>query len=247
MTRLREVFSVLVTHRALLGCGVRCIKQSTKSCGIYPIFEYTRVMKILMAAHDETPRAQFMKYTLEQCPSIDEVSISCTVPQIVRTILDAPTDIVVTALENSPMVTLANQQLAVAKEHVPPFIVACEHMTPQTIHNAINSGCHDVINLDSNPSDCVRKMRSVLMGKQDIRKTPVLTSIRQLLPVGHPIQLITDEVDLEILRLVAEGKTNQEISNIIFMANQTVRNRVSRLLRLTYRTNRSSLAAIYLT
>ena len=209
--------------------------------------KYFPTMKILMVAHDTTPRVEYMKYTLEQCPAIDEVTISCTVPQIVKTILDAPTDVVLTQLEDAPMVMLATQRLTDAKQHVPPFIVACVHMTPQTIHNAINTGCHDIINLDNNPTEYVKKMRSVLIGERDIRKTPVLTSIRLLLSVGHPIQFLTDETDLEILRLVAEGKTNQEISEIIFMANQTVRNRVSRLLSLTYRTNRSALAMIYLT
>jgi two-component system response regulator DevR len=48
--------------------------------------------------------------------------------------------------------------------------------------------------------------------------------------------------DREILSLIAQGMTDKQISQRVFLSAQTVRNRISRLLGLLGRENRTQLA-----
>jgi DNA-binding NarL/FixJ family response regulator len=50
------------------------------------------------------------------------------------------------------------------------------------------------------------------------------------------------ELDRQILALVVEGKSDKEIAAMVFMAHQTVRNHVSRLLASFGVRNRTELA-----
>lgn len=51
-----------------------------------------------------------------------------------------------------------------------------------------------------------------------------------------------DHSDREILRLLAQGKSDKEIAATVYMANQTVRNRISRLFKSFDKRNRTELA-----
>lgn len=53
-----------------------------------------------------------------------------------------------------------------------------------------------------------------------------------------------DVCDREILRLLAEGKSDKEIADTVYLANQTVRNRISRLYRHFDKRNRVELAIL---
>lgn len=56
-----------------------------------------------------------------------------------------------------------------------------------------------------------------------------------------------DQTDAEIISLIAEGRTNKEISETVYLACQSVRNRVSRLFDATGTANRTQLAVWWLT
>lgn len=58
--------------------------------------------------------------------------------------------------------------------------------------------------------------------------------------------LVVDDVDRSIIRLIAAGFVDREIADAVYLSNQTVRNRVSRILADAGARNRTHLAAIYL-
>ena len=62
----------------------------------------------------------------------------------------------------------------------------------------------------------------------------------------HLVLAARDDLDTQIVRLIAEGKTDKEIGGILFLAHQTVRNRVSRILAATEMMNRTQLAVMWL-
>lgn len=55
-----------------------------------------------------------------------------------------------------------------------------------------------------------------------------------------------DTTDLQILRLIASGLSDRELSAILILSIQTVRNRVSSILRRTGHKNRTALASDFL-
>ena len=51
-----------------------------------------------------------------------------------------------------------------------------------------------------------------------------------------------DETDRHILRLLADGQSDKQIAEAVYLSVQTVRNRVSRLLNRFGKENRTQLA-----
>jgi len=204
-------------------------------------------MKLLLAAYDMNPRVEFFQQMFSRCVAIDDVGIACTVDQIIRYTLDNNTELIVTASDNIKMVKLACDRLRDAKQTVPPVVMVSPVMSPAIIHQAIIDGFHDVIHADGDAEETIKIFRAVLRGDRDIRRVSALASVRRLLPLGHRVQHLVDDYDLDILRLITQGKSNAEIAEIIIMARQTVSNRVSRILNMTGANNRASLAVLYLT
>lgn len=81
----------------------------------------------------------------------------------------------------------------------------------------------------TNPDDCRRSRDTV-----------------PLEVTSHTI-FVADEVDREIVRLVAAGFADREIADVVNYSHQTVRNRISRILGETGARNRTHLACMYLT
>jgi DNA-binding NarL/FixJ family response regulator len=58
--------------------------------------------------------------------------------------------------------------------------------------------------------------------------------------------LAHDEIDIRILIELIEGRTNDEIAAMVNLALQTVRNRISRLMKAAEVSNRTQLATLLL-
>lgn len=56
---------------------------------------------------------------------------------------------------------------------------------------------------------------------------------------------LADDIDREIVRLIAHGYADREIAQCVFLSPQTIRNRVSRLLDRSGARNRTHLAVLY--
>lgn len=64
---------------------------------------------------------------------------------------------------------------------------------------------------------------------------------------AEPVAIwVGDDTDKEIVRLVAAGRSDREISDVLHYSNQTIRNRVSKILKQSDVSNRTHLASIYL-
>lgn len=55
-----------------------------------------------------------------------------------------------------------------------------------------------------------------------------------------------DEIDLMITALVAQGCSNREIAQRVYLSCQTVRNRLTHIFDLTGAANRTQLAVLWL-
>jgi two-component system, NarL family, response regulator DevR len=60
--------------------------------------------------------------------------------------------------------------------------------------------------------------------------------------VNDPFEHLTEQ-EIKVLRLLAEGKTNREIAEKIFLSEKTVRNYVSSILGKLHLANRTEAAA----
>lgn len=88
----------------------------------------------------------------------------------------------------------------------------------------------------------VKCIRDVDMGLNMFNPEVVRRARADLEARGINALTSLDSVDRDILRLLGTGATDQQIANAVFLSLQTVRNRVSRLLRTFDRENRTQLA-----
>ena len=77
-----------------------------------------------------------------------------------------------------------------------------------------------------------------------ITKLPLAETIA-FLGGGRPDKPRLSRRQTEILHLVAQGMTDKQISQRVFLGAQTVRNRVSRMLAVLGRENRTQLALLF--
>jgi NarL family two-component system response regulator LiaR len=111
---------------------------------------------------------------------------------------------------------------------------------------AIKAGALGYLLKDSLPQDLLQAIHAVYRGEPSLHPTIALKLIREL---GQPSQLPPADDPLtqreeEVLKLVAQGLTNQELAERLFISEWTVRTHVRNILSKLHLANRTQ-AALY--
>lgn len=111
---------------------------------------------------------------------------------------------------------------------------------------AIKTGALGYLLKDSSPQQLLQAIREVSRGEASLHPTiarKVIREVRQppdLPPAEEPLTAR----ELEVLRLVAKGLSNQDIAQHLVVSERTVRNHVSNILHKLHLANRTQ-AALY--
>ncbi len=111
---------------------------------------------------------------------------------------------------------------------------------------AIKAGALGYLLKDSSPQQLIQAIRDVYQGQPSLHPTIALKLIRELSqPSDLPLsEEPLSERELETLRLVAQGLTNQEIAERLAISERTVGKHVSNILDKLHLANRTQ-AALY--
>lgn len=88
----------------------------------------------------------------------------------------------------------------------------------------------------------IRTIKDVANGLRFIDANDVYAARQRLVGTGADVLASVDDTDRKILALLAQGCTNAEISDEVYLSLQTVRNRLSNLLSKFKKRNRTELA-----
>lgn len=114
------------------------------------------------------------------------------------------------------------------------------------IFDAISAGAHGLLPKQIKSEELTRAVKAVSEGKTML--DPAITSrvidrVRNNFPNPERKDVLLNPQERRILSLIAEGKTNKEIAQILMLSNNTIKNYVSAILSKLNFSNRAEAAA----
>lgn len=126
------------------------------------------------------------------------------------------------------------------------YVMLNTHVTTERVILAHQLGMNDVIDIGLYMATINKRLERVMEGEVNLANISSITEIVHWLRSGNIAHLAQDEMDIRILIELIEGRTNEEIANTVNLALQTVRNRISRLMKAADVSNRTQLATLLL-
>lgn len=126
------------------------------------------------------------------------------------------------------------------------IIVLTSYTGDDKLFQAIKAGALGYLIKDAQPEELVESIRSVHGGEPSLDPTIAWRILREMsgAETSKPSAEDLSERELEVLRLLAQGKTDQEIAKELVLTDVTVRTHISRILAKLGLENRVQ-AALY--
>lgn len=127
------------------------------------------------------------------------------------------------------------------------ILVLTSFSEDETVFSAIKAGALGYLLKDSSPQELIAAIRSVHEGRSSLHPDIAFKVIQELKkpptnlpPTEEPLT----EREVDVLRLVARGLSNQEIADLLVVSERTVRAHISNILGKLHLANRTQ-ATLY--
>lgn len=118
-------------------------------------------------------------------------------------------------------------------------------VSDEVLVEACKMGAFDVVEKNASATDLIGRVRSAANGRRMLDDSVMRAAQKRLEDNGVAALRRLGETDRQILRFIGMGMTDKQISERVYLSPQTVRNRISRLLSVLGRENRTQLALLH--
>lgn len=124
------------------------------------------------------------------------------------------------------------------------ILVLTSFAEEEKVFSAIKAGALGYLLKDSSPEQLVQAIHDVYRGESSLHPTIALKLIREISQPADlpPTEDPLTEREVEVLKLVAQGLTNQEIAEALFISERTVGNHIGSMLNKLHLANRTQVA-----
>lgn len=197
-------------------------------------------MRVLLA-DDEALIRRGLTMLLSTVDGVEVVAAAHDGAEALAHLEQAPVDIVLTDARMRGMDGVALVR-AIARHHPGvPVIVLTTFDLDDLVLDAVEAGAAGFLLKDTDPDDIVAAMERVLAGGMALDPRVVRTALRGRASRHDPLEVLTP-TERAVAEMVSTGATNQEIAEHLCLAQGTVKNTVSALLRKLDQRDRTGLA-----
>lgn len=133
-----------------------------------------------------------------------------------------------------------------AECRVDRVVVGADVITDVMKVQAMRGGFFDLVDTSRSIEDVRQRLEGVHRGRSQLAEDRLWMAVAKPTAIGNLVLVPHDAIDVEILELVALGLMNDDIASVVHVAPQTVRNRMSGMLRRSRMSNRTEMAFTYL-
>jgi len=202
----------------------------------------------VLLADDHNVLRQGMAQVLEAQPDITVVAQADNGKEACRLAAQHQPDVILIDINMPEMDGVAASQQITAELPQTGIIILTMYRRDDYVFEAIKAGASGYLLKEAELDELLDAIRAVAQGEAVIDPSiagRVLAELRRPRPAPADEEVSElAERDLEILQLVAQGLSNQEIADRLFLAEKTIRNRLSLIFKRLHLENRTQ-AALY--
>lgn len=201
----------------------------------------------VVLADDHNVLRQGMAQVLDMQPDVQVVAQADNGAEAVRLVAERRPDIVLMDINMPGMDGVEAARRITASFPETGVIILTMYRRDDYVFEAIKAGANGYLLKEVELEELLDAVRAVARGEAVIDSaiaSRVLAEFRRPAPAAEEEEPELAERDVEILRLLAQGLNNQDIADRLFIAEKTVRNRLSGIFSRLHLENRTQ-AALY--
>jgi DNA-binding NarL/FixJ family response regulator len=177
-------------------------------------------------------------------PDIEVLGSASSYEESVAVLADGPVDVAILDIHLQGKSGLEIGRFIREKYSNCRILFLTAFVSDEVIFEASRVGASDLMDKAAESQDIIDRVLDVAAGRSFLDQVRLADVFNRLDERGVLTLLSLGKTDRHIMALIAEGKADKQISEEVFLSSQTVRNRISRLLTLLGRDNRTQLALL---